>query len=206
MTTPRGRAVYPHLNRPDTKFNKAGVYRVKMNLPADEAAPIVSQIDELMEEAFAEAVAAAESPGKAKRVKRADAPYQEDDDGSINLSFKLTASGVSKKDGTPWKMQPAIFDTRGKVIPMNSVKIGGGSLIKVSFEMNKFYTQLVGAGVSLRLRGVQVIELVEWGSNPAEHGFEDEGEDGFVYEQQEEATTAASTEEAAEGDGPDSDF
>jgi hypothetical protein len=208
--------VYPHLNKPDTKFNTEGVYRVKLNLPADEAAELVEKIDAAMEHAYEEAVNAAETPGKAKRVKRADAPYQEDEDGSINFNFKLTASGISKKDGTPWEMKPAIFDARGQVIPHNTVRIGGGSLIRVSFEMNEFYTALVGAGVSLRLRGVQVIELVEWGGNAESHGFGDE-EEGFSYVQTEPVGNTAERENSdpeferaldgeTDGDGPDSDF
>ena len=39
--TPRGTAVFPHLNTPDTKFDENGVYSTKLAL-SDEAAAELS--------------------------------------------------------------------------------------------------------------------------------------------------------------------
>jgi hypothetical protein len=51
--------------------------------------------------------------------------------------------------------------------------------VKVKFEMYQFYTALVGAGVSLRLLAVQVLDLVEYSPNGAA-GFEEA--DGYEAE------------------------
>ena len=42
-TTPRGVAVYPHLNSPDTKFKPEGEWRVKLTIEGAEGKGIVSQ-------------------------------------------------------------------------------------------------------------------------------------------------------------------
>ena len=93
----------------------------------------------------------------------------------------MKASGVRKSDGKPWTRQPAIFDGQGNYIPSDRrPQIGGGTEGKVSFELSGFYTTLVGAGVSLRLQGVQILSLVEFGGGSAEsHGFEAEA-DAYV--------------------------
>ena len=53
ITTPTGVAVYPHLKRPDTKFNPDGDYSVKLRLPAEDAESLVEKIDEAVENNFA---------------------------------------------------------------------------------------------------------------------------------------------------------
>ena len=62
---------------------------------------------------------------------------------------------------------------------MQNVNVWGGSQIKVSAELIPYYTQMVGAGISMRLRAAQVIELVEGGSNSEGYGFKKE--DGYVH-------------------------
>ena len=52
ITTPAGVARYPHLNRPDTKFDEIGVYKVNLELTAEEAEPFISQVEALLAEFF----------------------------------------------------------------------------------------------------------------------------------------------------------
>lgn len=110
----------------------------------------------------------------------ADLPYtreQVDDEatGAIIFSFKMNATGKTKA-GEVFTRQPAIFDAAGQ--PAKGLRIGGGSTIRVSYELNPFYVPANGAGVSLRLYAVQVIELVEFGGNAGYFGFESEEQDG----------------------------
>jgi len=179
LTTPRGIFIYPYLNDADTKFNAEGVYRVKLSLSPDAAADMVTAIDAAMEHAMADAIKNEESPAKKKKIEKkglADCPYNETDEGMIEINFKMKASGLRKKDGKPWSMRPAIFDGQGNLIPSDQLpQIGGGTEGKVSYEMGEFYTPLVGSGVSLRLRAAQILTLVEFGGGTAkEHGFESE--------------------------------
>ena len=178
-TTPRGVFIYPYLNDADTKFNAEGVYRVKWSGTPEAAAQMVEDIDTAMANALATAIKEEESPAKRKKIEKkglADCPYQETDEGMVEINFKMKASGIRKKDGKPWSMRPAIFDGQGNLIPSDQLPmIGGGTEGKISYEEGEFFTPLVGAGVSLRLRAVQILSLVEFGGGTAaENGFEAE--------------------------------
>lgn len=199
--TPKGVAVYPRLTQPDTKFKSGGEFSAKIRLSADDAAPLQQRIDELAQEKFDETVAALEgdtnaaTKGKnkaaAKKVKLADKPYRDtvDDEGNptgeIEFNIKMNHT-ITKKDGGTMLLYPRLFDA---AMPKpnklgKDVVIYGGSIIKVAGEFNPFYTSQVGAGVSLRLSAVQVIELVT-GGDADSFGFE--GEDGGFEAENNEA-------------------
>ena len=60
---------------------------------------------------------------------------------------------------------------------MTDCNVWSGSEMKVSAELVPYYTAMVGAGVSMRLRAVQITKLVEGGNGNAKgYGFgEEEG-------------------------------
>ena len=176
--SPAGTAQYPRLTKPDTKFKPEGEYKVTLVLPGAEAQPLIELIDKAMGESLVKAKM--ENPTKAKTIKVAtDKPYKAvtDDEGNetgdVKFNFKMAAKITSKKTGESWEQKPDLFDAKGKVLV--NPKVGGGSTVKVAFELYLFYTPLVGAGVSLRLRAVQVLDLVEYNSRSASgYGFEEE--------------------------------
>lgn len=175
-TTPKGTAKYPWLSSPDTKFNPDGDYKVTLVLPVQEADTIMQFLDEQL--AASEALAKKNNPGK--KVKVADAPYKVDEEnGNVEINFKMKAK-VTMASGDSFDQKPALFDAKGK--PITDVNVGGGSKIKVSYECVPFYTALIGAGISLRLRAVQVIDLVEFSGGAAAGAYGFEEEDGFVAE------------------------
>lgn len=199
ITTPIGVAVYPRVERADTKFDKAGVYSVKLRLSSAEGGPIIKMI----EHGIDTAVASAKEKNPGKKVKRADAPYSVDDDsGDYLINFKLKASGKTK-EGKEFTQKVSVFDAKGK--PFLNSKIGGGSRIRVGFEMGEFYTALIGAGVTLRLRAVQVIDYTEYnGGDAKSYGFGEE--DGFESAPAAEAVVETGTTDDSskdEGDGDD---
>ena len=204
MTTPRGRAIWPHLHAPDTKFDAAGVYSTKLNLSASAARPLIEALEEMQKQAADEAVKSGEfKPRKrGETVKLGDLPFVEEEDGSFTFNFKLKASGKTR-DGREFKQSPTIFDAFGKAVP-GGLKVGGGSTIRVSFEPSGFYTALVGASVTLRLKAVQVIDLVDFGGGSADYyGFEPE-EDGFsAGEAPENAFSNESSEDELDQDDDD---
>jgi len=194
-TSPKGRAVYPHLHAPDTKFDAGGVYQTKNNVPAAEAQAEIEKIDA----AIAAQVKVAQKENPKKEIKPATTPYKVEEDGSITFNYKMKAVG-KRKDGTMFKRRPRLFDAQGNPAPAG-LRVGGGSLIRVSYEMYPFWTALIGAGVSLRLEAVQVIELKEFGGGNAE-SF------GFAQEEGDFSADSASAEMAAEDadlDASDSD-
>jgi len=188
LVTPKGVAVYPHLSKPDTKFNDKGEFKIKWQGSGAEAEAFVKQIDAAMKASALAAQEAEKKTAKPRKIKLASAPYTRNDDGSVTVSFKMVASGVSKKTGEAWTRRPVIFDVNGKpytVVP----RVGGGSTVKVSAELNQYAKPsteqkgIVLAGANLRLEAVQIIELVEFGGNAEYFGFQNEGGD-------EEATPA----------------
>lgn len=184
-TSPKGRAVFPHLNAADTKFKDDGEFHTKLAIPADEAQVLVDKLNAELELSINEAKADSDNSkdwSAKKALKVADLPFAEnEEEGTVVFTFKMKASGKDKKKpGETWTRTVPMYDAKGKPLNPKTVKVGAGSLIKVSFEISHFYTKLLGAGLSLRLAGVQILELKEWGSRTASSlGFsEEEGFDG----------------------------
>ena len=147
FVTPLGVAVYPRLNKPDTKFDAEGVYKVNLRLdPTDEA---VSKLLEKLTDF-----------GKANNgIKNLPWVDEADDDGKptgyILLKLKVKAFWPAK-DGQPAQSRkPAIVD--GGKNPITET-VGGGSVIRVSGEARPY--EGFGGGVSLAPLAVQVKELV----------------------------------------------
>ena len=164
FTTPKGVAQYPWLSKPDTKFSEEGEYKVSLILSKEEAIPILKQINEV----FAENVAAESKKNGGKDIKKAPPPYMEQLDDAGNSTGKVILKFKSKA-----AYKPAIFDAKG--IPMIDSNVWGGSEIKINGSIAPYYTTLIGAGVALRLRAVQVIQYVDASTGAAsKFGFEEE--------------------------------
>lgn len=152
--SPKGIARYPYLNTPDTKFNPEGDYKVTLVLDNnDETSRFIASLYEVLEQAIAQAKK--DNPGK--KIKVATLPINDEaEEGKTYINFKLKAN-VTPRNGAPFSQKPALFDTKGN--PINE-EIGDGSTIRVAFEASSFYTATVGAGLTLRLKAVQVLSLV----------------------------------------------
>jgi len=175
--TPAGTAQYPYLTKPDTKFNPDGEYKLKLEIPADQAQDIVTFLDEQHE--LAQAKAKKENAGK--KIKEGNAPYEvSEDSGKVVVNFKLKAK-VTPKNGDPFEQRPALFDAKGKPLSTD-VSIGGGSTVKVAYEVMPYYTAIAGAGVSLRVKAVQVINLVEYSGGAGAGAFGFGEEEGYEAE------------------------
>lgn len=170
ITSPAGIAVYPWLNKADTKFKPEGEYTVKLRLKlyAEDSAALIVQIAAAM----VESVKDAQEKNPKKKIKKAVLPYKEEVDdngvgtGNLLFSFKMKAS-YKNKAGEVITMSPALYDKYGK--PLSAV-IYGGSRIKIAYVIDPYYTATVGAGVSLKMYAVQVLELVT-GANRSVAGY-----------------------------------
>ena len=171
IVTPVGIAQYPWLSSPDTKFSEVGDYKTNLILSKKDAQDVIKMIDTAREESVK--IGAEKSNGK--KVKQADPPYYDevDDDGkptgNVILKFKCKAK-VTTKSGESFENKPTLFDAKGK--PMLNVNVWGGSELKVSAELIPYFTSMVGAGVSMRLRAAQIIKLIEGGSNSRASAFQ----------------------------------
>lgn len=180
ITTPSGIAVYPKIEKPDTKFDANGIYSIDLDLDSKDAAELTTKLTQIADAAYA---AECKAKGK-KALKRSDMPWKETEDGKVRFKFKLKAKGGSGEK--QWDQKPAIFDAKGN--PIKDVNVGSGSTVKVAFEAVPYFTAMVGHGISLRLRAVQILELRQYiaGDNFDAFGFK--ATDGFVKEQEPVAT------------------
>jgi len=170
--SPKGAAGYAWLNKPDTKFNEAGTYKVSLTMSEKLGTPLVDQMQDIFLEEFDK-----------KAMPRANFPFKVDEEsGDITFTFKSSK-------------QPKIFDAKGNPI-LKKLNIGNGSILKAAISMGAYKTGMV-TGVSAYLDAVQVIELVEFKSKSM---FE--SEDGFTVSEDDMEDFDDETPDAEdEGDG-----
>tara|TARA_R100000697_G_scaffold58332_1_gene71375 strand:+ start:500 stop:1078 length:579 start_codon:yes stop_codon:yes gene_type:complete len=165
-----GKAIYPHLNKPDTRFQKEGVYKVTLELSPVNAKNLLKHIDDGIKLATKDS----------KSNKTAQLPYKTDENGNMQFNFKCKASGVSKT-GQNWEQKPKVFDSKGTPISKD-ILVWGGTTMKVAYEIIPYSNNMLGSGVSLRLKAVQVHDLVSGGGASADsYGFKEEA-NGYVAE------------------------
>ena len=207
VVSPRGIAVYPYLNEPNTKFDADGVYKVGVRVDRNdpEAANFIAVLEHCREENHK-----AQTAEHKKKIKLADLPITEetDDDGNetgmVVINFKMKAKKKSQ-GGSMTDQRPAIFDAAGQPISAN---VWGGSEIKAAAFVNSWYVPATGAGISLNLRAVQVFKLVEPGGGDADHfGFQqEEGYEAPQPTEEDAQTTQADGGQSDAGNDPASDY
>ncbi|WP_442108449.1 hypothetical protein [Pseudomonas sp. NUPR-001] len=183
--SPAGELIWPCLLKPDTKFDDAGVYKTKLKAKASDpqAAKFLELLEKVQQEEHDRQVQEAESKkkGSGKKVKLADLPVEETDENGedyLVFNFKSKASYTDRKTGQTVERKIALFDGKGKALT-HDLKIGTGTVARISVFVSPFYTALLGAGVTLRIRAVKILKLKEFtgGGNADAFGFgDDEGE------------------------------
>lgn len=149
VVTPAGIAKFPHFDKPD---NYKGQEKYKGQVvisKADAAAFKKTHLDPF--------VAANQGTLQSKKPKLPLKPIEGSEDYSLS----------AKSD-----YKPTVVDSKKTPLPEDT-RVGGGSKIRMAVELYAY-----DGGVSLRLKAVQVLELVEYG-NSAAAAF-DEVEDGFT--------------------------
>jgi Single-stranded DNA-binding protein, Bacteriophage T7 len=154
--TPAGIAQDPWLTTPDTQIDARGQYKVTLLLPIERTQSLIALVDNALAQSLAQAKN--DDPARAKRIKpTANKPYnkvmEEDgkETGAVSFRFGLLAKFTNKQTGQTLIHRPDLFDAKCRPLDPTKIDIGGGSTIKVAFEMLPFYMSLLGAGVSLRL-------------------------------------------------------
>jgi hypothetical protein len=201
FTSPRGDFKYPKLDKPDygTKDYPCpeGKYEVRLVLKAED--PATKQFIAALNPIYNEAIADAEAKFKELKVETRKKLKQvtvndlfttlydketEQPTGFIEFKFKMAASGVANKgkdNERKWTSLPAVFDAKGTLIK-KVPEIWSGSTGKISFEAQPYFIPgTAAAGLSLKLKAAQLIELRQGGSRDAsDYGFGAE-DDGYEY-------------------------
>jgi len=175
ITTAVGTAQYPWVNTPSTKFVPEGEYSCNIILTKQEGESIIKKVEPILEKKQKEQ---AEELGK--KVKTYELPIQLEGDTYV-LKAKLKPVNGKRKDGSEYTRSLGLFDSKGN--PWDrEVMIRGGSKVRLSVRPKPWFSPLLGAGVSLELLGVQVIELAdgELSSQAAESFGFTEVEGGYV--------------------------
>ena len=176
-----GSALWAKVQEPDTKFDPDGTYSISVLVPETEAQEMCEYLDDIVDKAYAEEIK--NSPKKKAALStRKGYDYNYDQEGNqtylIEFKIKLKAK-VNRQDGTSFSQKPIVVDAKRQ--PLNpDIAVGNGSDVKVAFEPRPYVMNSTKqVGVSLRMKGVQVINLVEYG-NSVSTMFDEE--DGYVVE------------------------
>jgi len=174
ITTPVCRFSFPKLVEPETKFDPAGHFKVMGVMDTEVGADIADRLDALLN--LHKQGLKQQAPTQS--FKLADLPFgYEEVDGKpcFVVKTKMKASGMDR-DGRRWTAAPALFDAKGQPIrDRESLKnMWSGTTGRIGFDACPFFNPAIGAGITLRLRAVQVIDLVESGGDAASYGFGEE--------------------------------
>ena len=150
-----GEAIFPHLNKPDVRFNEAGEFKVTLKVAKSDAPEMLK----LYNSAIDDSLKLASESHKGKGIKNAPKPYTEESD-FVFFKFKMKATGVNQKTKEKFSQRPQLFDAKKTPIPLSTL-IWGGSKIRVAYTLVPYYTPMLGAGITARLKAVQVLELVQ---------------------------------------------
>ena len=165
-TTPKGAFHWAHVGTPDTTFKAEGQFHVKLQLAGQEAEDMRNAVDTAHANWKSEV-----NKTKGRKAYQEFLPYKVvlGDDGmesGIQFHFKMKASGVNSRTGQAFTQRPMVVGPDKTPLPTN-IKIANGSTGKVAYEMAP-YQFGSGLGIQLRLRGVQVLNLIEWNGDSAD--------------------------------------
>ena len=170
VVTDTGIARYPWLNYPDDQYSKPGDYKLGLILTKEQAAPLIKKIQDT--------ISKAKELANGKKTKAAALPYREELDdqdqptGNLVFNFKQK-SKINLKDGTQADMKPMVVDAKGR--RLTNEQIWGGTKCKVSALLIPYFMAGNGYGCSLRLKAVQIIDLVSGkDGDMGKHGFKEE--------------------------------
>lgn len=166
LVSPKGIAKYPWLNKPDTKFDDLGAYKVDLIVPKDDAKSYLDKIVAIFKE---------EAGPKAKPVNK---PWYDelDDDGNATGNVVFRFKNQLKPN---WmERKPVLKGPDPKQVL--DVNVGGGSLIRVAGPVY-IWQNAKGYGIGLQMEAVQVLDLKTYEPKTQADDFF-EVEEGFELE------------------------
>jgi len=152
-----GESEWPYLDKADYQFDHRGIFHTKLILPLHDAEPEINYIDGLIKSLKEDW---AKTHGVAKKMPELKLPYEKLGD-TVKFNFKLYASN-QKKDGSTFTQRPDLKDRDNQSFPKDQ-QIWSGSTMRIAYEPVPYCQSGTGMGVSLRLKGAQIIELKQGG-------------------------------------------
>jgi hypothetical protein len=181
ITTPKGKAKYPHVNEPNTRFNPMGEFQCTLVVSEEDANAFKAKVDKIYDAEYER-----ECVIHKKKLKKAPSfPITQDEDGDWLIKTKQVAK-VETKSGDAIEFDIKLFDAAGKP---TKPKVGSGSIVKCSVQPRTWFVPSLGFGITLNLRAVQILDLVEGGGGTTADSFGFGQEEGFQGESFDDALT-----------------
>lgn len=203
-TTGKGELIgFIGIFEPSTKFNKVGVYSANILLSKEEGEVLAEEIKKVRTEQY-------KTYGKKTKVAELTrcVPYgiadeetgEETPDAEGRYILKTTAKAFIENGKA--KVKIPVFDVKQN--PVKDIRIGVGTVARLSISLEG-YSVAGKTGVSVKLKAVQIIDLVEYGNGSAEsYGFGDE--DGSFEFSEDEAVEDEEKAENEVDDDEEADF
>lgn len=186
--SPAGEAVFPWLHKPDTQFDAAGVYKVSLSLPFELAQDFIAKLESARNEFIATLPVAKQralTPKPVYTMETTRPPkdatdaekhaFVPEETGNVLFLAKMKAK-VDLENGDSFTQSPVVVhaDTGAAV----EEPVYAGSVIRMKGQIVPYVNSSnATVGITLRLKAVQVIDLVTGdGSGAFWSDFEDEGE------------------------------
>lgn len=191
VTTPVVELGYGYLRTPDTKFNVDGDYKQDFFMSPEQA------------KAFCEAIESdprAKVAGKTARLKFTKV------DGTIKFKSKQH-SKIKNKNGEIFEIKPKLFYiVGGETVPYPESAPTPFSGTKAEVELEVVPFEGFGGGLTLRLRAIRLLEIVEGGSKTSGNWSEvSEGYTSSAVARPDPTTTGEADGEFDAEDEPDDD-
>jgi hypothetical protein len=182
FTTPEGEAVFPWITKADTEHDAAGIYHVDLSVPFEAAQDFIAKLERIRDEfvatlPVAKQNALAKKPVYMDELTRPDYPegaskeertairnaWAGEPTGNVIFRIKQKAK-VTTQEGVTFEQAPVVVsaDTGEKI----EQPVYGGSILRVRGQVVPYTNAAAGiAGVTLRMKAVQVIDLVTGGGS-----------------------------------------
>lgn len=189
---------WAYLVTPSVKYKKDGSFGIKVAVEADSQEH--QQLEDLLDKLKDATVPTATSdlkPAQRKRLAIVSPLKKEEDEetgeetGFYTMTLSMPAMVKRKTDGKVFRFAPDIFDAAGEPITgqeRQALNIGSGSVVRVAFAADRGYcmegedmngAKFYKAGVSVDLKAVKILDLIESGGSAASYGFDAEDEGSF---------------------------
>ena len=158
FTTPVGELVFPRLTKADTRYDPDGVFQTKLLLPLPNAQDLIAKVEKALKDFVATLEIAKQNTYSVNDVFEEERDEAGDLTGNVLFKCKLKAK-VTPRDGDPFTQEPVVVMAADGTAVESPVY--GGTMAKLKGQIVP-YTNAAQkvAGVTLRLRAVQVHELV----------------------------------------------
>lgn len=202
LTTPKGIAVYPHLNEPDLKFDsqraKGGEWHCDLRVPEELALPLVEKLEGLLTE-WTKTRNAEQKELKKKPFKPFHTPWErvEDDEGNPTGEFLFKFKrGVewTDRDGNVRTNKLEFYDSQNQKKAVLDEVIGAGTELKIHFQVRGWSSPL-GISCALDLLKIQIISLEVYEGGAESNPFDVE-ENGHTFDSEPDTEVEAVEETA----------